>query len=410
MNTEILKAKIRQYSLFVFFLAGIALPSCNTRDQSLSIDLTENQSVSVFDVFSDVQVIKLETTENNLITDIRKIEYYNSRYYILDERSQQIFCFDEDGNFVFKIDSKGKGRGEYHYITDIAIDEKNNQLVVLDPVVQRVHFFDLSGNYIISHDIKTEKVLGLNRLYPMQDSLLLLISVTYERLQFYSLNEEKIIYADFTYDVPSTLHAFDPTDNVYFFEDKVLFFVPLSREILDVTQMVPKPYFTWCFGANNNSEQQINRLIEEINIKQQMPEYITLPYEVVGKGRLLNHQIMRSFENNRFRIAAIEFDDNFKFVIQDKSEHLNLVFTSFEEGILFPFQSMHTDRSIVFYQPEIGPREIEMMESRGLLEYFLGRNWTLYTPEILQENGRHIIANHNPMTDNPFLVVYKFRE
>ena len=407
---EILNAITRQYSLLVIILAGIVLPSCNTRDQSSSIDLKENQSVSVFDVFSDVQVIKLETTENNLITDIRKIEYYNSRYYILDERSQQIFCFDEEGSFVFKINSQGRGQGEYHYITDIAIDRKNNQLVVLDPVVQRVHFFNLQGNYLISSDVKTEKVMGLIRVYPLEDSILLFTSFTKELLQFYSLKEEKIIYADFTYDVPSTLHAFDPMDNVFFYDDKVLFFVPLSREVADVTKMVPKPYFTWCFGVHNNSEQQINRLIEEINIKQQIPEYITLPYEVVGQGRILNHQIMKSFENNRFRIAAVEFDDNFKFVIQDKREQHNLVFSSFKEGIRFPFQSMHPDRSIVFYQPEIGPREIEMMESRGLLEYYLGRNWTLYTPEILQENGRHIIENHNPMTDNPFLVVYKFRE
>jgi len=407
---EILNAITRQYGLLVIILAGIVLPSCNTKDQSSSIDLSENQSVSVFDVFSDVQVIKLETTENNLITDIRKIEYYNSRYYILDERSQQIFCFDEDGRFVFKIDSQGRGRGEYHYITDFSIDRKNNQMVVLDPVVQRVHFFDLNGNYLISHGIKTEKVLGLIRVYPLEDSILLFTSFTNEILQFYSLKEEKIIYADFTYDVPSTLHAFDPMNNIFFYDDKALFFIPLSREIVDVSQMVPKPYFTWCFGVHNNSEQQINRLLEEINIKEQIAESIMLPYEVVGKGRILNHQIMKSFENNRFRIAAIEFDDNFQFIIHDKTDNHDLVFTSFKEGILFPFQSMHPDRSIVFYQSEIGPREIEMMETRGLLEYYLGRNWTLYSPEILQENGRYIIENHNPMTDNPFLVVYKFRE
>ena len=105
---EMLKPITNLYRLFVFFLAGIVLLSCNTTDQSSSIDLTENQSVSVFDVFSEVQVIKLETTEDNLITDIRRIEYFNSRYYILDERSQQIFCFDEEGNFVFKINSQGR--------------------------------------------------------------------------------------------------------------------------------------------------------------------------------------------------------------------------------------------------------------------------------------------------------------
>lgn len=397
--------------LVIFLLNGIILLSCNSSDFSSSIDLTKNHTVSVFDVFSDVKVIKLETTENNLINEIKRVKYYDSRYYILDERSQQIFCFDE-GSFVYKIDSQGRGQGEYHYITDFSIDEKNEQMVVLDPVVQRVHFFDLNGDFLSSHDIKSDKVLGLNRVYPLQDSLLLLISVTYENLQFYSLMEEKIIYADFTYDVPSTLHAFSPTDHIYFFDDKVLFLAPLSREIVDVSAMVPEPYFTWSFGSNNNSEQQINKLLEEIRIRndQQIPEYITLPFKVVGKNKILTHHIMKSFENNRFRIAAIEFDNNFNFVIIDKTENQTVVFNSFEEGIMFPIQFIQSDRAINYYQPEIGPEEIELMEKRGLLDYALGRNFTQYTREILHEDCRKIVETHNSMTDNPFLVVYKFKE
>ncbi|MFW6326870.1 MAG: 6-bladed beta-propeller [Bacteroidota bacterium] len=405
-----IKTILHRNNLIIFIITGFGLLSCNSIDNSSSIDLSKNHNVSVFDVFSDVKVIKLETTDDILVSEIRRVKYYNSRYYILDEQSQQIFCFNEDGKFVFKINSQGKGQGEYHYITDFAIDEKNEQLVVLDPVVQRVHFYDLNGGFLISHSIKSEKVLGLNRVYPLQDSLLLLISITYDNLQFYSLKEERIVYSDFNFDVPSTLHAFDPTDNVYFFDDKVLFLVPLSREIVDVSAMVPEAYFTWCFGDQNNSEQQIDRLIEEINIKQQIPEYITLPYKVVGKNKILNHQIMRSFENERFRMAAIEFDNNFKFVVHDKTDDHTFLFTSFEEGISFPFQFMQADRSIVFYQTEIGPREIEMMEKRGMLEYYLGRNWTLYSPVILEKDCQKIIQNHNPMTDNPFLVVYKFRE
>lgn len=397
-------------NLIIIIITGFGLLSCNSIDNSSSIDLTKNHNVSVFDVFSEVKVIKLETTVDNQINEIRRVKYFNSRYYILDERSQQIFCFNEHGEFVFKINSQGKGQGEYHYITDFAIDEKNEQLVVLDPVMQRVHFFDLNGVFLISHNIKTEKVLGLNRVYPLLDSILLLISVTYDNLQFYSLKEDKIVYSDFNYDVPSTLHAFDPTDNVYFFDDKVLFLVPLSREIVDISAMVPEARYTWCFGDQNNSEQQIDRLIEEINIKQQIPEYITLPYKVVGKNKILNHQIMRSFENERFRIAAIEFNNNFKFVINDKTEDRTFLFTSFEEGITFPFQFIQSDRSIAFYQSEIGPRELEMMEKRGMLEYYLGRNWTLYSPEILQKDCQQIVQNHNPLTDNPFLVVYKFKE
>lgn len=396
--------------LFVCLFSGILFLSCNIPDHSSSIDLSINQNVSVFDVFSDVEVIKLETSENSMISQIKRVLYYDFHYYILDMRSQQILCFANDGSFVYKIDSQGKGPGEYHYIQDFTINKENKQVVALDPVVQKVHFFGLDGNFLHSHDIKSEQVLGLNRVYSMKDSLLLLISNTYERLQIYSLKEGRMVYADFNYPVPSTLHAFSPKDNIFFFDEKVLFLIPLSREIVDISSLKPEPYFTWDFGVQNNSDKQIKLLLDEIRIKQQIPEYITLPYEVVGANKILNHHIMKTFENKRFRVATLEFDNNFKFVVTDKTNNRTSVFESFQEGVLFPFEFMQFDRAIVYAMPEIGPLDVEMIKREGMEDYYLGRNFTLYTTEILKEDCRKIIESHNPMTDNPFLVVYRFKE
>ena len=394
----------------ILIIIGIFFVYCNISDYSSSIDLTKNHSVSVFDVFSDVKAIKLETSEDCLISEINRIQYYDSRYYILDARSQQIFCFDENGSFEYKINAQGRGKGEYHYITDFAIDEKNKQMVVLDPVVQRVHFFDLNGNFISSHDIKSDKVFGLFRVYPLQDSLLLLTSLTYESLLFYSLKKEKIVYADFNFNEPSGLHAFSPLDNVYFFDDKVLFLVPLSQEVVDVTSMVPETHFIWCFGSNNNSAQQVNRLLDEIRMKEKLGEGFSVSAQAVGKDKILNHHIMKSFENRRFRIAMIEFDNDIKFVLIDKNYNQTFVFKSFTEGIRLPFHTVQADRAIIFHIPEFGPKDIDAIKSAGLEDYYFGRNRTFYTAEILHEDCRHIVENHDPMTDNPFLVVYKFKE
>ncbi len=393
-----------------FFLLIIGILSCTSPDYPSSIDLTKNQDVSVFDVFSEVKVIALETSDNYLINDITRIVYHNKRYYILDQRSQQIFCFDENGGFVYKIDSQGRGQGEYHHITDFSIDENNQQMVVLDPALQRVHFFDLAGNFLSSRNVHSDKVLGLNRVYPLSDSILLFISVTNENLLFYSLKEEKIVYADYAYDVPSTLHVFSPKNNVFFYENKVLFLEPLSREIVDVSAMNPESYFTWCFGPNNNSAQQLNRIIEEINLKQKEHSSFLLPFQAVGKNKILNHHIMTTFENDRFQIAAIEYDDNFKFVIIDKKDKHTFVFDSFNEGILFPFEYIQADRSIIFYIPEFTSDEIKRIKSADIQEYFLERNLRLYCSEVFNEDCRKVIENHDPMTDNPFLVVYKFKE
>ena len=394
----------------IIWICGFVLYSCGSEDYSSSIDLSENQTVSVFNVFSDINVIQLETSEDFLINQIRRLVYYDDRYYILDERSQQIFCFDKRGHFVFMINSKGKGPGEYHYITDIAIDRNNNQLVVLDPVVQRVHFFDLEGGFLSSRNIKDDKVLALNRVYPMGDSLLLLISITDENLLFYSLKEDKIVYSNYAFDVPSTLHAFAPRDNVYFFDNEIYFSPPLSSGIVNVTKIYPEPYFTWCFGDDNNSDQQISRLLEEIKTKQNMRENISFPYQTVGKNKILNHYILKSFENGHFRIAAVEFDDDFKFVVIDKNKDQILVFRAFKEGIRLPYEYIQSDRAIAFYKPDFEPREISMIKREGWQDYFFKRNHLLYTPEILHEDCRKIIENHDPMKDNPYLVIYSFKQ
>lgn len=399
----ICRVKLVIIILIVFF-------SCDSLEDSTSIDITRNQNLSVFDVFSDVTVVKLQASEGNHISKIRKIEYYNSCYYILDQRAQQLFCFKDDGKFVFKINSQGKGMGEYNYITDFSIDKKNKQIILLDPAVQRVHFFDLNGKFVKSHNIKSDKVLGLNRVYPFKDSVLILTSITYENLHFYSLNEERVIFADYNFNVPTGLHAFSPLDNIFFFDSKVLFQVPLDRDIIDVSSMVPEPYFTWCFGDENNSKNQINDLLHEIASSEEAHKTLSFPFQAVGKDKILNYHIIKSFENKRFRIAVLEYDNDFKFVLIDKNNNQNFVFNTFFEGIRLPYEHIQSDRIITFYEPELSSREKFAIEREGWQHYYFERNHILYLPDIVDGSSRQIIEDHNPMTDNPFLVVYKFRE
>jgi len=61
-----MKIVFNQNHLIIFLIFGIVPFSCNSPEYTSSIDLTKNHTVSVFDVFSDVKIIKLETKENIL--------------------------------------------------------------------------------------------------------------------------------------------------------------------------------------------------------------------------------------------------------------------------------------------------------------------------------------------------------
>lgn len=88
-----------------------------------------NISNQLFDKNSDysnfigsIKVIKLETNANSLIGNIRKIEFQNNKFYVLD-RSETLFIFDETGNYLNKLNKKGKGPGEYLEMRDFFVDK-----------------------------------------------------------------------------------------------------------------------------------------------------------------------------------------------------------------------------------------------------------------------------------------------
>ena len=60
----------------------------------ITVNLERRDKISTKDLFSDIQVIPLETTPESLIRDITQIKFFEDRYYIHDYRRSQIFVFD----------------------------------------------------------------------------------------------------------------------------------------------------------------------------------------------------------------------------------------------------------------------------------------------------------------------------
>ncbi|MBN2891297.1 MAG: 6-bladed beta-propeller [Bacteroidales bacterium] len=79
----------------------------------IPIDLSQIQEISFFDVFSEVDIIPLETNKDVLIQSVEKAILHNNCYYILDDEQAKIFVFDLKGNYISQIGNRGKGPGEY---------------------------------------------------------------------------------------------------------------------------------------------------------------------------------------------------------------------------------------------------------------------------------------------------------
>ena len=75
-------------------------------------DVSEQIDISPL-IENDVKIVKLETTDECLISDIRQVDYVNGLIYIADKASQTVLIFDESGKYVGRVGKRGEGPGEY---------------------------------------------------------------------------------------------------------------------------------------------------------------------------------------------------------------------------------------------------------------------------------------------------------
>ncbi|MBW6537757.1 MAG: 6-bladed beta-propeller [Mariniphaga sp.] len=373
--------------------------SCQMADEKRYVNLNLTEEPSVLDFFSEIKVVQLETKEDNLLGVISKVAYYKDRFFILDGLTQQFFCFDGQGKLKYKISAQGKGPGEYNYITDFTIDPEGERIFILDPVVQKVLLFCLDGNHLATFSVPTEKGMGFNKVFALNDSIILLTSITNYQLVFFDLNQHKVVEKKFEFPIEGPLDAFSPRHNVYQYKGRTFVLQYLGNVVYEITELDTLPHFKWDFGPGNNSKEQIERLISKIGSRQ---NDIASYHDEVGKGKILNHHIVKVYETSRFKIALIEYDNNFRHVFIDKTSNDSRVFNHFTEEISLIYFFVQPDVAIGF-NTGIPDRTKHIPERAH-------RKYGFYHTDLLNPEDRQIIENHNPMTDNPFLVVYKFRE
>jgi hypothetical protein len=388
-NYKVELRNINRYIVFILFVMNV---SCFTKDLDLhtTIDLNQSNTLSIHDIFRDIEVVQLETQKECLISTIHKVEYHNGHFYVFDRIRQEIFCFDKLGNFTFKISDRGNGPNEYIYVCDFTIDGYNNRILLLVPQ-GKLHIYDLTGCFIKVVDIRIDNILSYNEIYSIDKTSLLFISYSKYHLLFFSNEAEKIIKTEFK--IPGLLQTFSPLKRVVQYENKTLFIPALSQDVYDISSTVPKLFYKWNFGVLNNSERQINTLINALQANSLSNQSIYIN-DVVGKKQL-NQYIIQLIENERYRIAVTEYNNDYYHVIIDKKHLKTFVIKRFEENIGL-FHSDNSSNSIIMY-------------NKGYDYSKTSRDLSFFNLNSLSPTNQNIIKNHNPEVDNPFIIIYMFK-
>jgi hypothetical protein len=131
----------------------------------IEIHINPSKVEEAYDISNDVEpewdLVALETTDDCLISEIRRIEYQNSKYYVFDKTGNSVFIFDSAGKYISKLYKKGAGPDEYSKIDAFCLENKNiwvadgnmRQLICYDEnlkMTERFNTYDIMG----TEDIK----------------------------------------------------------------------------------------------------------------------------------------------------------------------------------------------------------------------------------------------------------------
>jgi hypothetical protein len=138
-------------SILLFALCvGCSKPSGDDRQDA--VRLHPQQVVNVVpasELFEVLRYVPLQTTSDNLIGGINKLEYKNGKYYLYDEVTKSVSCYNRNGSFRFQISALGSGPGQYADVDAFMLSE--HFLYLADASKKKILQFDLSGRFVSEH-------------------------------------------------------------------------------------------------------------------------------------------------------------------------------------------------------------------------------------------------------------------
>lgn len=150
-----------------FFLAVLCFISCGKEKPPVQEYYCEEiGNIKISDVIEDYTLIKLETTDDNLIVDPTVVKFSKDRIFILDMFSptKSLYVFGRDGKYVGKVGNRGNGPGEYIMPFYFLLDEACNRIYLQDVatksmLVYALDTFEFIDKYAIPFNANSFELL-----------------------------------------------------------------------------------------------------------------------------------------------------------------------------------------------------------------------------------------------------------
>lgn len=306
--------------LTLILLALCFMFSCGQKEKdndclTLSVDL--NQSPLQYDdVFSNAEVIPLETTDSSLIVYPFETIEHKGKLYIYDLHLSKAFVFDEKGKFIRQIGRTGQGPGEYSWLQSISMDKKNDVLHLIEPI-GKFHDFTLDGKLIATR--KYPDGSAYHNMYHLGDYIVLWSPPADSDEDCISIIKPQTMEIVNTYEKgPEILEAgwFYPyNEDLYFFKKHENLVHKVTKDSLSLA-------FQWDFGKDNLKMYDLGLTYKDENYQAENDLY----WKYMKDGTI-PYLIVRQAQNNNYYYACLRHQYKYdKSVFYRKSDGKYLIF------------------------------------------------------------------------------------
>ena len=340
----------------------------------------EYGDVSVFDIFSKVEVFPLETTDSSILARISEYDIWKDTIYIFDGQQDDVFVFQMTGKFIGRLNRKGNGPGEYTRIADMNINRFSGNLEVLS-VDGRIIVYDRKNLSFLSQIVLPTYFIHSFQIVSQDYDVLYFNSETSDVLFLYSRKEDKIIASEWKIPEALSFTGFLPLKPFYVYNDSLYLYKGYSGETYLVTSDAASilcPRHSWDFGDNN------------FNLDAILPEKDWRYYDdIYMKGSAKQALgFVPCFENNKFYMMKFRYRNEEKFLFYDKKEKNSKLFHVFKEGIPIYIGFVDDEYATSIYDAGYKDKYMDI--------------------SVLDDENRRRFLSINDES-NPFVVCFKFK-
>ena len=376
--------------LYTLFYIGLFLSSCTQKmpiGQITGFDSPQNINGQGLTIDS-FYIVPLESKNNVIISDIRKIDFVDSLIVILS--SEGVFSFNRQGQFLCKYGERGNGSGEYYTLTSMWVDEQKH-IRIIDGTRNRILAFNTDGQLLDTQTYPPSTFDLLNDCEPFKNNHLFCSNYIY--------NDLNTIYSTFDLHKKEShpLHKFvGKTANTQEYTGRHAFTIQKDT-IFCVSPFSPNIYY-WTNG-NNDIRPYLSIVTGQETLSEKEQTSIE-DFGIMRYSELLNQNVFVGF-TDLFITPQYYFLGfyNLSYFLVNKSSNKGVKYEYFTQ----------TDK--ISYLPLINIRATSPQDFLvGFEEAYKLKQWKI---NIETQDGNlkkvRTIIQQISAEDNPCLFFYKIK-